>query len=89
MNGLRDAAHFSKYTYPRFFLNDQGDLFLTMRKGTSHDGAQAFIKYDDSNSTWESFILINALGAKARIGRVNWYVVFFLSDFYDFENLFT
>ncbi len=72
MDGVRDPEHYSKYTYPTFFLNDEGDLFLTMRKGTSHDGAQAFIRYDASASTWGRFQLINALGAGSKGETNNW-----------------
>lgn len=62
MDGVRDAAHYSKFTYPKFFLNEQGDLFLTIRKGTSYDGGQAFIKYDSDQEKWGRFKLINKLG---------------------------
>ncbi len=72
MDGVRDPEHYSKYTYPTFFLNDEGDLFLTMRKGTSHDGAQAFIRYDASASTWGRFQRINALGAGSKGETNNW-----------------
>ncbi|WP_052444821.1 BNR-4 repeat-containing protein [Flammeovirga sp. OC4] len=72
MDGKRDASHYSKFTYPKFFLNDQGELFLTMRKGTSHDGAQAFIKYDASQKKWGRFKMFNALGAGSKGETHNW-----------------
>ncbi|MFY0606497.1 MAG: BNR-4 repeat-containing protein [Cyclobacteriaceae bacterium] len=72
MDGVRDAPHYTKYTYPQFFLNDDGELFLTMRKGTSHDGAQAFIKYDDTQSRWGRFKFVNALGAQSKGETHDW-----------------
>ena len=72
MDGVRDAPHYDRYTYPQFFLNDDGELFLTARDGTSHDGAQAFIKYDASANKWGRFIHFNALGAGSKGETHNW-----------------
>ena len=72
MDGVRDVAHYSKFSYPEFFLNDQNELFLTMRNGTSHDGAQAFIKYDASTQKWGRFKYFNALSAQSKGETHNW-----------------
>ena len=72
MDGVRDAGHYSKFSYPEFFLNDQNELFLTMRNGTSHDGTQAFIKYDASSQKWGRFKFFNALGAQSKGETHNW-----------------
>lgn len=72
MNGVRNPANFSRLTYPKFFLNSEGDLFLTMRRGTSHDGGQVFIKYDASASTWGLFEHVTAMGAKAKGETHDW-----------------
>ncbi|WP_418262498.1 BNR-4 repeat-containing protein [Flavobacterium faecale] len=72
MDGVRDPGHYSKFSYPEFFLNDQNELFLTMRNGTSHDGAQAFIKYDASAKKWGRFKYFNALKAQSKGETHDW-----------------
>ena len=72
MDGVRDAPHYDRFTYPQFFLNNQGELFLTARDGTSHDGAQAFIKYDANATKWGRFTHFNALGAGSKGETNNW-----------------
>lgn len=72
MNGVLDPDNFSRLTYPKFFLNDNDELFLTMRRGTSHDGAQVFIKYDDAKSTWGRFNALNAMAAKSKGETHDW-----------------
>ncbi|WP_282122024.1 BNR-4 repeat-containing protein [Algibacter mikhailovii] len=72
MDGRRDPSHYDRFTYPQFFLNDQGELFLTARDGTSHDGAQAFIKYEANENKWGRFKYLNALGAQAKGETHNW-----------------
>ncbi len=72
MDGVRDASHYDRFTYPEFFLNDQNELFLKGRDGTSHDGALAFIKYDASLSKWGRFKYFNALGAGSKGETHNW-----------------
>ncbi len=72
MDGVRDAPHYDRFTYPEFFLNSDGELFLTARDGTSHDGAQAFIKYDSGANKWERFKYFNALGAGSKGETNNW-----------------
>lgn len=72
MSGVRNPANFSRMTYPKFFLNTEGELFLTMRRGSSHDGGQAFIKYDDAASKWGLFKQVTTLGAKAKGETHDW-----------------
>jgi len=72
MDGVRDPGHYNRFTYPSFFLNDDNELFLTLRKGSSHDGAQAFIKYDADAQKWGRFKFFNALGAGSKGETHNW-----------------
>jgi len=72
MDGVRDPAHYNRFTYPEFFLNDNDELFLKLRKGSSHDGALAFIKYDSASEKWGRFKYFNALGAGAKGETHNW-----------------
>uniref|UniRef100_UPI0026154F6C BNR-4 repeat-containing protein n=1 Tax=uncultured Winogradskyella sp. TaxID=395353 RepID=UPI0026154F6C len=56
LNGVENYGAFSELTYPQFFLNNQGDLFFSMRKGSSSNGGYHFAKYDAATSTWSDFI---------------------------------
>ncbi len=56
LNGVENYGAFSEFTYPKFFLNNQGDLFFSMRKGSSSNGGYHFAKYDATTSTWSDFI---------------------------------
>ncbi|WP_082026788.1 BNR-4 repeat-containing protein [Flammeovirga sp. OC4] len=72
LNGGEDYANFSGLTYPKFFLNDQGDLFVYIREGGNNNGAYKFSKYNASNSTWSSFTSFNVLNAKGQGEPYNW-----------------
>lgn len=72
MDGVRNPSKYDRFTYPQFFLNDEGELFLTARDGTSHDGAQAFIKYDPNLEKWGEFYYFNALQAKSKGETHDW-----------------
>lgn len=72
MDGVRNAPKYDRFTYPQFFLSNEGELFLTARDGTSHDGAQAFIKYDATAKKWENFFYFNALGAASKGETNDW-----------------
>jgi hypothetical protein len=72
MDGKRNAPKYDRFTYPQFFLSDEGELFLTARDGTSHDGAQAFIKYDATAKKWGNFFYFNALGANSKGETHDW-----------------
>jgi len=56
LNGIENYGEFSELTYPKFFMNDQGDLFFSMRKGSSPNGGYRFARYDANTSTWSDFI---------------------------------
>ena len=56
LNGVENYGAFSEFTYPKFFLNNQGDLFFSMRKGSSSNGGYHFAKYNATTSTWSDFI---------------------------------
>lgn len=73
LNGGEDYANFSALTYPQFFLNDAGDVFMYMREGGNTNGAYKFSKYDANTSTWSSFTHFNVLNAKNQPGiDYNW-----------------
>lgn len=56
LNGVINHDKFSEYTYPQFFTNDRGDLFFSMRKGSSPNGGYHYARYDASTSKWSEFI---------------------------------
>ena len=70
------AEEYSKYsalTYPQFFTNDSGDIFMYMREGGNNNGAYKFSKYDANTSTWSDFTHFNVLNAKNQSGIThNW-----------------
>ena len=74
-SGFPDEEY-SKYaalTYPQFFTNDLGDIFMYMREGGNNNGAYKFSKYDASTSTWSNFTHFNVLNAKNQSGvDYNW-----------------
>ncbi|MFG6686780.1 Ig-like domain-containing protein [Mariniflexile sp. HNIBRBA6329] len=73
LNGGEDYNNFSALTYPKFFLNDTGDLFMYMREGGNNNGAYKFSKYNASTLTWSSFTHFNVLNAKNQPGiTFNW-----------------
>lgn len=72
LNGVENHAVFSDFTYPEFFLNDLGDLFFSMRKGSSPNGGYHYTKYDAATSTWSNFIQFAQPNA-SRFGQdYNW-----------------
>lgn len=66
LTGSENQQEFVALTYPKFFLNDAGDLFMNMREGGNNNGAYKFSKYDANTSTWSNFIDFNVLGARSR-----------------------
>ena len=72
LNGPENYSAFSALTYPQFFLNDSGDLFMYMREGGNNNGAYKFSKYSASTSSWSGFTHFNVLGAKNRGEAHNW-----------------
>ncbi|WP_241910415.1 BNR-4 repeat-containing protein [Pseudotamlana carrageenivorans] len=73
MPGAAPQSEFVALTYPKFFLNDGGELFMLMREGGNNNGMYKFIKYDASTGNWGNFIDFNALNAKNQPGiTYNW-----------------
>jgi len=72
MPGSAPQSAFVALTYPKFFLNDAGDLFMYMREGGNDNGAYKFCKYNATNSTWSNFTNFNILNAKAQGEPYNW-----------------
>ncbi len=68
-----EYSNFSALTYPQFFQNDAGDLFMYMREGGNNNGAYKFSKYTASTSSWSSFTDFNVLNARNQPGiTYNW-----------------
>lgn len=73
LNGSAPQSEFDGLTYPKFFLNDAGDLLMNMREGGHTNGMYKFSKYDANTSTWSNFTDFNALGAQSQTGiTYNW-----------------
>ena len=66
LTGNENQNEFVALTYPKFFLNDAGDLFMYMREGGNNNGAYKFSKYSASTSTWSRFTPFNVLNAKSK-----------------------
>lgn len=71
MTGVINHDIFSGLTYPKFFLNDEGDLFLYVRKGGDKNGKFTFIKYDGV-TTWGDFTDFNVTEAESKGNAYNW-----------------
>ena len=73
LTGSAPQSEFDGLTYPKFFLNDAGDLLMNMREGGHTNGMYKFSKYDASTATWSNFTDFNALGAQSQPGiTYNW-----------------
>ncbi|TNJ44972.1 BNR-4 repeat-containing protein [Tamlana fucoidanivorans] len=73
MPGSAPQSEFVALTYPKFFLNDGGELFMLMREGGNNNGMYKFIKYNASTGNWGNFTDFNALNAKSQPGiTYNW-----------------
>lgn len=72
LNGVVNYSAFSEFTYPKFFLNNEGDLFFSMRKGSSSNGGYHFARYDAALSTWSNFIKLADRNAKNYGQAYNW-----------------
>jgi len=72
MNELEeDHAAFSRLTYPKFFQNDRGGLFLYLRQGGSTNGKGVFNAYQ-GDGKWSPFKSINKLSVKEDGEEYNW-----------------
>lgn len=73
LTGNENQNEFDALTYPKFFLNDSGDLFMYMREGGNNNGAYKFSKYDANTSVWSTFTDFNVLNARNQSGiTYNW-----------------
>ena len=72
LNGIENYDEFSELTYPKFFMNNQGDLFFSMRKGSSPNGGYRFARYDANTSTWSDFIKFAYINASNYGQDYNW-----------------
>ncbi|GAA4814936.1 BNR-4 repeat-containing protein [Litoribaculum gwangyangense] len=73
MPGSAPQSEFVGLTYPKFFLNDAGELFMNMREGGNNNGAYKYCKYNADTGTWSNFINFNTLNAKNQPGiTYNW-----------------
>ncbi len=61
---LEEYSKYAALTYPKFFLNDSGELFMNIREGGNSNGAYKFTKYDANTSIWSNFKHFNVLNAK-------------------------
>lgn len=72
MTGVENVGAFQQLTYPSFFLNDQNDLFMHMRQGTSYDGSIVFNRYLPDHDKWTNFQRFNVLKAGEKGEEKNW-----------------
>jgi len=69
--GLRKGTDYRSLTYPNFFNNTKGELFMWIREGGNTNGAYKFAKYSDSK--WSDFTQFNIMDAKKKPGmKENW-----------------
>lgn len=68
---LNQIYNYSDITYPNFFLNNRGELFVWFREGGNNNGAYKFAKYN--GQLWSNFTDFNILNAKGRgVINYNW-----------------
>ncbi len=67
---LRNGVNYKSLTYPNFFTNKKGELFVWIREGGNTNGAYKFAKYD--GKTWSDFTQFNVLNAKRYGNNYNW-----------------
>ncbi|WP_203257129.1 BNR-4 repeat-containing protein [Hyunsoonleella ulvae] len=73
MPGTAAQSEFVSLTYPRFFQNDDGEIFMLMREGGNNNGMYKFVKYDANTGEWGNFIDFNRLNARSQPGiDYNW-----------------
>jgi hypothetical protein len=73
MPGTAVQDEFKSLTYPKFILNDDGDLLMYMREGGNNNGMYKFAKYNASTGQWSNFTDFNRLGANSQPGiTYNW-----------------
>lgn len=73
LTGNENQNEFVGLTYPKFFLNDAGELLMNMREGGHTNGKYKFTTYNASTSSWSNFTDFNALNASGQPGiDYNW-----------------
>lgn len=68
--GINDENTTKLLTYPAFFTNDEGDLFMKNRFGFSENGKFLFAKYDGND--WEGYTDFNRTQASSHGSPYNW-----------------
>ena len=68
--GITDDNTTKLLTYPAFFTNDEGDLFMKNRFGFSENGKFIFAKYDGND--WEGYTDFNRTSASNHGSPYNW-----------------
>ncbi|MFS4482732.1 BNR-4 repeat-containing protein [Hyunsoonleella sp. 2307UL5-6] len=69
-HGITDENTTKLLTYPAFFTNDEGDLFMKNRFGFSENGKFLFAKYDGND--WEGYTDFNRTSASSHGSAYNW-----------------
>ncbi|WP_343911377.1 Ig-like domain-containing protein [Aquimarina litoralis] len=67
---LKNGDNYEGLTYPTFFNNEAGELFVSMREGGNNNGKYMTAKYN--GNSWSSFKDFNVLNAKNRGINYNW-----------------
>jgi hypothetical protein len=68
--GITDDNTTKLLTYPDFFVNDEGDLFMKNRFGYSENGKFLFAKYDGTK--WVGYTDFNRSNASSYDSAYNW-----------------
>lgn len=68
--GIDDVNTTKLLTYPAFFTNDEGDLFMKMRFGYSENGKFLFAKFDGDK--WDGYTDFNRMQASSHGSAYNW-----------------
>lgn len=69
-DGIDDVNTTKLLTYPAFFTNDEGDLFMKMRFGYSANGKFLFAKFN--GELWKGYTEFNRMQAKNHGSAYNW-----------------
>ncbi|WP_378181227.1 Ig-like domain-containing protein [Aquimarina sp. SS2-1] len=67
---LKSGDNYEGLTYPKFFNNEAGDLFVSMREGGHTNGKYMTAKYN--GTSWSSFKDFNVLDARSKGINYNW-----------------
>lgn len=67
---LKNGDNYEGLTYPKFFKNKAGELFVSMREGGNNNGKYMTAKYN--GTSWSSFKDFNILNAKNKGLNYNW-----------------